>query len=167
MDIKWTYYFIIVMYLMLIALRAINYIKEQEFIKSQSEKPISITVIKKDFFTSVTLVCILFTLIINCLAISGGRPVNIHTIIVTALMIGLTFINSFTRILLIPEEVVFVLGETIKQEDIDKINVKSGKLLTRYKLMLNKEVDTYNWININAFGKNKDELKNYRKDLIS
>lgn len=167
MDIKWTYYFIIAMYCMLITLRAINSVKEQEFIKNQSQKPIIITIIKKDFFTSVTLACILFTLIINCLAISGGRPVNIHTIIVTALMIGLTFLNSFTRILLIPKEAVFVLGETIKQEDIDKISVKSGKLLTRYKLMLNKEVDTYNWISIKAFGKNKDELKSYREDLIS
>ena len=167
MDIKWTYYFIVVMYLMLIALKAINYIKETQFLKSQSKKPISILVIKKDFFTSVTLVCILFTLIINSLAISGGRPINIHTLIVTGLMIGLTFINSYTKILLVPEEVVFMLGETIKQTDIDKMTIKSGKILTRYKLILSKEIDTYSWISMSAFGKNKDELKKYRKDLIS
>ncbi len=167
MDIKWTYYFIVVMYLMLIALKAINYIKETQFLKSQSKKPISILVIKKDFFTSVTLVCILFTLIINSLAISGGRPINIHTLIVTGLMIGLTFINSYTKILLVPEEVVFMLGETIKQTDIDKMTIKSGKILTRYKLILSKEIDTYSWISMSAFGKNKDKLKNYKKDLIS
>ena len=167
MDIRWTYFFIVIMYLLLITLKVINYVKEKEFIKGQEAEPITIPIVKKDTFTTVTIVCILFTLIINTLAVRGGRPINIHTLIVTVLMIGITILNSFTKILLIPEKVVFMLGETIQEEDINKIKVKSGKLSTRYKLMLNKEIDTYTNIKISAFGKNRDKLKNYKKDLIS
>lgn len=166
MNIKWSYYLIAGIYILLIALRGINALNETVYKKenSQYEKAFSI---KKDFFTTVALICIIVTLGINCAALIGGKSINGSTIIVTLLVIGFTILNSFTNIIFSEDHKnVCFLGYTLVAEDIEKIQVREGKHANTLKITFYRDIESYNYTKVVIFGKNKDKLTQVFRQLV-
>lgn len=166
MNIKWSYYLILGIYILLIALRMINYFNEIAYKKENSHYHKAFS-IKKDFFTTVTLICILGTLAINTAALIGGKALNIDSIIVTLLVIGFTIINSFTFILFSQESsTIFLLGYTLKPGDIANIKVKEGKNRSILNVTFNQEIESYNYTKILVYGKNRKDLARVFTNLV-
>lgn len=158
MNIKWSYYLIISIYILLIVLRIINYCNEKTYKKENSHYRKAFS-IKKDFFTTVTLICILVTLAINIAALIGGKAFNTDSIIITFLVIGFTIINSFTFILFSEESsTICLLGYTLKFSDIESIKVKEGKNKDVLNVTFNREIESYNYAKILVYGENKKAL---------
>lgn len=158
MNIKWSYYLIISIYILLIVLRIINYCNEKTYKKENSHYRKAFS-IKKDFFTTVTLICILVTLAINIAALIGGKAFNTDSIIITFLVIGFTIINSFTFILFSEESsTICLLGYTLKSSDIESIKVKEGKNKDILNVTFNREIESYNYAKILVYGENKKAL---------
>ena len=166
MDIKWSYYLIAVIYILVIVLRLINTTRVTKF-KQTHQDCIKVFSIKKDFFTTVSVICILATLAINIAALCGGRPVNITSMLVTLLVIGFTIINSFSNIMVSEEakEILFC-GYTLNKGDIENVKVKTQKVRYVFNVNFNKEVDSYNYAKILAFGANKEVLKRMLNELV-
>ena len=164
MNIKWSYYLIAGIYILLIALRGINVLNETVYKKENLhyEKVFSI---KKDFFTTVALICIIVTLGINCAAIIGGKSINCSTIIVTILVIGFTILNSFTTIIFSEKNICF-LGYTLVAGDVQKVQTKLGARSNTLKITFNRDIESYNYTKIIIFGKNKDELTRVFEQLV-
>lgn len=160
MNIKWSYYLIIGIYILLIALRIINYLNETAYKKENSHYR-KVFSIKKDFFTTVTLICIVVTLAINIAAFMGGKAFNTDSIIITLLIIGFTMINSFTFILFSEESsTICLLGYRLKVGDIENIKVKEGKNKDVLNITFNREIESYNYAKILVYGKYKKDLGN-------
>lgn len=158
MNIRWSYYLIAGIYILLIALRGINYVNEKAYKKENShyQKAFSI---KKDFFTTVAGICIIVTLAINIAALIGGKALNTSSIIITLLVIGFTILNSFTVVLFSKEEQnICLLGYPLTGSDIESVKVKQGKTSYKLNLTFNKEIESYNYTTLLVFGENKEAL---------
>ena len=159
MDIKWSYYLIAIIYVLVIALRLMNTISARRF-KNQYKDCKSIFSIKKDFFTTVSTACIVTTIAINGAAIIGGRPINKDSILITILVIGFTIINSFYSVFFTEEASrISYLGYQVKQGDIEELKIKEGRLKTTVTMTLTKEIDSYNYTKLMIFGNNKKDLE--------
>lgn len=166
MNIKWSYYLIAGIYALLIILRLINYFNEVRYKKENShcQKVFSI---KKDFFTTVTWICIIVTLAINGAAIVGGKSLNTESIIITLLVIGFTIINSFTFIYFSQESsTVYLLGYCIKAADIQNVKSKQKKNKCYLNITFNKEIESYNYIKLIVFGEKSKALESQIQKLI-
>ena len=92
MNIRWAYYLIVAIYILLIVLRGINYLNEAKY-KKENTNYGKVFSLKKDFFTMVTFICILVTLGINIAALIGDQPINTSSILITILVIGFTVLK--------------------------------------------------------------------------
>lgn len=157
-NIKWSYYLIAGIYALLITLRSINYFNEITYKKENSHYRKAFS-IKKDFFTTVALICILVTLAINMAALIGGKTFNTDSMIITLLVIGFTVINSFTFILFSEESsTICLLGYTLKAGDIEKVKIREGKNKDVLNITFNREIESYNYAKLLVYGKNKKSL---------
>ena len=160
MNIKWSYYLIVGIYILLIALRGINALNETAYKKENSDCR-KVFSIKKDFFTTVAVICVIVTFGINFAAVIGGKSINLSTIVVTVLVIGFTLLNSFTMIIFSEENKnICFLGYTLVEGDIKEIKVKEKKQSNTIKLVFNRDIESYNYAKIIVFGENKDEIVN-------
>ncbi len=159
MDIKWSYYLIAIIYVLVLVLRLMNIISARRF-KNQYKDCKSVFSIKKDFFTTVSTACIATTIAINGAAMIGRRPINKDSILITILVIGFTIINSCYTVLFAEEEgCVCYLGYQLKQGDIEELKIKEGRLKTTVSMTLTKEIDSYNYTKLMIFGNNKKNLE--------
>ncbi|MEE1072127.1 MAG: hypothetical protein U0L26_07030 [Cellulosilyticum sp.] len=166
MNIRWCYYLIAGIYMLLIILRGINYLNETAY-KKENLHYRKVFSIKKDFFTTVAVICMGVTIAINIAALVGGKALNTSSILVTILVIGLTLLNSFTFILFSEEEEnICLLGYTLLKGDITDLKVKKGKNQYRLNLNFNKEVESYNYAKILIFGANKEALTGVLEKLV-
>nr|WP_302596006.1 hypothetical protein [uncultured Cellulosilyticum sp.] len=159
MDIKWSYYLIALIYVLVIVLRLINMGKATKF-KEEHVSHLKFFTIKKDFFTTVTIICIVVTVAINGAALIGGKNLNMNSIIITLLVIGFTLINSFTSILLDEEgNKALFYGYTIEEGEIESLKAKEKSKKTIYDITFTKEVDSYNYAKLIVYGSNREKLK--------
>jgi hypothetical protein len=166
MDIKWSYYLIGIIYILVCVLRVINATKAITF-KKQNKDSVKVVAIKKDFFTTVSLICIVMTLFINVAALSGGKPINKASIFITFLVIGFTLINSVFNILLSGEkERVLILGYELAKGELENCKLKERKGFTSYDITFNREIDSYNYTKLLIFGKERDKFKNIIQKLV-
>ncbi|MDF2614955.1 MAG: hypothetical protein K0S71_2741 [Clostridia bacterium] len=165
MDIKWSYYLIGIIYILVCMLRVINNTKTEAF-KKQNNDSIKLLVIKKDFFTTVSFICIVVTLFINIAALKGGKPINKASILITLLVIGFTIINSVLNILLSNEnEKILLSGYELEKGEIETFKLKERKGFTSYDITFTKEIDSYNYAKLLVFGKNREQFKNVIQNL--
>lgn len=165
MNIKWSYYLIMGIYVMLIVLRMINYLSEKTY-KKENARYRKVFSIKKDFFTTVSIICILVTLAINVAALLGGKAINVDSILVTLLVIGFTILNSFTFILFSEEaSTICLLGYTLKSGDLTHVKVREGKNKDTLTLTFNREIESYNYAKLWVYGKDRRELINVFREL--
>ena len=158
MNIKWSYYLIGGIYVLLIALRVINYLNEAAYKKENSHYH-KVFSIKRDFFTTVTWICIFVTAAINIAALIGGKPLNTDSIIITILVFGFTMINSFTYILYSEEtSTICLVGYTLKEGDIQSVKCKKGKNRSKISVIFNREIESYNYAKLLVFGHNRTKL---------
>lgn len=165
MDIRWSYCLIGIIYVLVLGLRAVNFIRRKQFEKEHTDS-IQVFSIKKDFFTTVSIICTVVTLGINGAALIGGKPINLSSIIVTLLVIGFTVINSFTYILFSEQagQVVF-LGYTLRQGDIESLKIKERSKRITFNMTFSKDIDGYNYTKVMIFGKNRKAFKELIKKL--
>lgn len=158
MNIRWAYYLIVAIYILLIVLRGINYLNEAKY-KKENTNYGKVFSLKKDFFTMVTFICILVTLGINIAALIGDQPINTSSILITILVIGFTVLNSVTYILYsVENKSICFLGYTLKDNDIESLKVKSGKKHVTLNLTFTREIESYNYTKVLLFGKEKETL---------
>lgn len=165
MDIKWSYYLIILIYMLVIILRLVNSLSAQKY-KKQHQDYKAVFSIKKDFFTTVSIACLVTTVAINSAALIGGRPINKSSIIITILVIGFTLINSCYKIYFSEESTsVCWLGYEINAGEIEELKIKEGQMKTVISMTLSKEIDSYNFAKLVVFGKDKKELQDLLASL--
>ncbi len=165
MNIVWSYYLIAAIYILLIALRGINYLNEAKY-KKENANYGKVFSIKKDFFTTVALICVIVTLAINIAALIGGKSMNVESIWITILVIGFTILNSVTFILYSEENKnICFLGYTLKNGDIESLKVKTRKGNTKLNLTFTREIESYNYAKIFIFGKEKETLTNILEQM--
>lgn len=165
MDIKWSYYLVVIIYVLVLGLRLTNMMSTRRF-KNQYKEYKTVFSIKKDFFTTVSTACIVTTIAINIAALIGGRPINKDSIIITLLVIGFTIINScYTIIFTEATTSVCWLGYELKQGDLEDVKIKEGHLKTTVNMTLTREIDSYNYAKLVVFGKNKKALETVLEDL--
>lgn len=165
MNIKWSYYLIAGIYILLIILRVINYLNEAAYKKENSHCH-RVFSIKKDFFTTVMGICILVTIAINGAALIGGKAINTDSILITLLVIGFTIINSFTFIFYSKESsTICLLGYVLKPDDVQSVKVKEGSKRTLLSITFNKEIESYNYTKLIIWGKRRKALSNLFEQL--
>lgn len=158
MDIKWSYYLIALIYVLVLVLRCINMQKAAHF-KKEHTTYLKFFTIKKDFFTTVAIICSVVTIGINGAALIGGKALNMNSIIVTLLVIGFTIINSFTTILLDEENnMTLFYGYTIGEGEVESLKVKEKSKRTIYDITFTKEVDSYNYAKLIVYGNERNKL---------
>ena len=156
MNIRWSYYLIAGIYILLIILRGINYLNETTY-KKENLHYQKVFSIKKDFFTTVTSICILVTLAINIAALIGGKALNTSSIVITLLVIGFTILNSVSVIYFSEEaQNICLLGYTLIEDDIERFDIKAGKSKYTLRITFNREIESYNYAKILVFGQNKE-----------
>jgi len=166
MDIKWSYYLIGIIYILVCILRIINSSRARVF-KNQNKDSIKLIAIKKDFFTTVTFICMVVTFFINVAALKGGKPLNEASILITLMVIGFTLINSFLSILLSGEkEKIFLSGYQLEKGEIEAFKVKERAGFTSYDITFTKEIDSYNYTKLLVFGKDREQFKSIIQKLI-
>lgn len=166
MNIIWSYYLIAIIYILVITLKLINVTKALAF-KKKNKDAIKIFSIKKDFFTTVSMICIIVTALINGMALWGGKDINVSSIIVTLLVVGFTIINSFSNILFSKEnDQLFILGYTLVKEEIESLKIKEKAKSTCYDMTFTKEIDSYNYAKIIVFGDKRQDLKAVIEKLV-
>ncbi len=164
MNIKWSYYLIGLIYILVIVLKVINKNKSQAF-KSQYPDAIQILTLKRDFFTTVSLCCIFATLFINGAALWGGKPLNGSSIFITLMVLGFTYFNSIAYILFsVEQNKALLFGYELEPEEIEKYKVKEHKHVCFYEMTFTKEIDSYNYIKLLAFGEDSNKLQLLWKD---
>lgn len=155
MNIKWAYYLIVGIYVLLIILRGINYLNETAYKKENSHYQ-TVFSIKKDFFTMVTLICILVTIGINIAALVGGKAINTSSILITILVIGFTLLNSFSQMMFCEEtQTACMLGYTLVKGDVESLKRKTGKHNDTLNITFNREIESYNYAKLLVFGEKK------------
>lgn len=158
MDIKWSYYLIALIYVLVLVLRCINMQRASRF-KKEHTTHLKFFTIKKDFFTTVAIICTIVAIGINGAALIGGKSPNANSIIITLLVIGFTMINSFTSILLDEEaNTALFYGYTIGEGEVESIKVKEKSKSTVYDITFTKEVDSYNYAKIIVYGNERNKL---------
>ncbi|MBE6022909.1 MAG: hypothetical protein E7231_06715 [Cellulosilyticum sp.] len=166
MNIKWAYYLIAAIYILLIVLRGINYCNETAYKKENSHYKKAFS-IKRDFFTTVTFICILVTLGINIAALIGGKALNTSSICITLLVIGFNLLNSFTFILFSEEnQSVCFLGYTLTKGDLESVKTKSGKKYSLLNMTFNREIESYNYARVFVFGEDKERLVHVFEGIV-
>ncbi len=165
MDIKWSYYLLAIIYVLVGILRIINTFSAATYKKNHLEYK-SVFSIKKDFFTTMSIVCVVITLGINIAAMVGDRPLVMNSIIITILVIGCTVLNSFYTIYFSDkEESIYWLGYQLKAGEIESLKVKEGHFRTMLNMTFTKEIDSYNYAKVLVFGQNKKELQDILQKL--
>lgn len=158
MNIKWAYYLIAIIYVILIVLKGINYLNLKAYEKENADVHKAV-IFKKDFFTTVALICIVVTCAINIAAIIGGKNLNTSSIIITCFVIGFTMINSFEYIRFSDvTQTLFLAGYTLKDGDIEKVKYKQGSRRNALRVTLTREIESYYYIKMSVYGKNKDQV---------
>lgn len=159
MDIKWSYYLIALIYILVMILKLINSTLTLRF-KKQNESTIKLVAVKRDFFTTVSIICIFTTIFINAAALNGGKSINAPSILITLLVVGFTLMNSFIHIFVAQkEETILLLGYSLKKGEIETIKQKERKGFTSYDITFTKEIDSYNYAKLMVFGKERNQLK--------
>ncbi len=159
MDIKWSYYLIALIYVLVLVLRCINMQKAAQF-KKERGTVLKFFTIKKDFFTTVAIICSIVAIGINGAALIGGKALNANSIIITLLVIGFTAVNSFTSILLDEEsKSVLFYGYTIEEGEVESLKVKEKSNRTIYDITFTKEIDSYNYAKLIVYGNERAKLK--------
>ncbi len=159
MDIKWSYYLIALIYILVGILKLINSTLATEF-KKQNQDSIKFLAIKRDFFTTVSFVCIVAALFINSSALIGGKPINKASILITVLVVGFTILNSVLNIFLSQENAtILLLGYSLEKGEVEKVKAKERKMFTSYDITFTKEIDSYNYTKLIVFGKERSKLK--------
>ncbi len=159
MDIKWSYYLIALVYILVILLKCINNGIASQF-KNEHQGVIRLVVLKRDFFTTVSVICAATAIFINTAALSGGKSINIPSILVTLLVIGFTLINSVIYLFVAPnEEKILLTGYQLERGEIENVKVKERRGFSSYDITFTKEIDSYNYAKLTVFGKARNELK--------
>lgn len=158
-NVRWAYYIILAVYVLVIGLRIINAISTANFKKSNPDS-IKVFTIKHDFFTTVSICCILATSFINGAAILTDHRINYDTILITILVVIVTVLNSFYTVRLNKDgNSISYLGYEIKPEEVEEIALKSGMFGTTLGMSLTKDIDSYSYVKMHLLGKNKRILK--------
>ena len=145
MDIKWSYYLIAIIYILVCVLRFLNMYLQSDYKKSATDVKRVFT-IKRDFFTTVAAACIIVTVAINVAAAIGGRPLNTSSMVITLLVIGFTLLNSCYSIMFsIADQSVSWIGYELKKGDIEKLRIKEGKSKDTVNVNFTKDIDSYNY----------------------
>ena len=167
MNITWSYYLIAGIYILLIILRGINCLNETAYKKENSHYRKAFS-IKKDFFTTVAVICIIVTIGINIAALIGGKPLNTSSMLVTVLVIGFTILNSFTFIFFSEEEQnICFLGYTLTKGDISSLKAKESRGKYTLNLNFNREIESYNYAKLWVFGENKKALTEVFEKIVA
>ena len=124
MEMKWTYLLILVIYGVLGLLHLLNHKIDKQF----KDKYPTAKVYKghrRDFFEAVAVITVVIALVINALSVMGGQGMNTHTLIISLLVVGMTFFTKNIT-LTIAETALSISGFTF---DCDK--VKSFKQIEK------------------------------------
>lgn len=166
LDITWCYYLIAIIYVLVIALKAINYVNKIKYIKDNMGCK-KIFIIKKDFFSTVAISCFIGAVLINGALLYSRGIVNKDSIIITLLIIGFTLINSLCTLYYnLENSTICLLGYTLENGDIKKIKSKDKKLAITMNITLNRTIESYDYVKFRMFGANRNEVKALFNSLI-
>lgn len=165
MDMKWTYLLTIIIYGVLIAIKLINKKISYDFTRKLENPPIQMKGFKKDFYSSVAVTCIVIAVGINLATILTGHGVNVDSIIVTLLVIGMACISGMTHIFIDNNEKICIAGYILKKGDIKSFKAKGKNKLTQ-EITFTEPIGGYEGIVINILGNQKEQFVTCIEQLI-
>ena len=144
MSLKWTYLLIIILYVILFVIAALNKHIEKQWQVANPEALDGVRIWRTDFFSTVASVSVIGAIIINLLCLIGGRGLNGHSLVIALFILGMAYISNTTKFFVSKEE-MNVGGHYYKKANIDKIacNKKNGKI--QYKVYFKEAIDGYNY----------------------
>ena len=154
MDIKWTYGLIVAIYIVLLLIKGINVILIKRF--KENKDLVIVKGFKKDFFTSIAQICIGVTIIINGMTIVGGRPLNINSMIITLLIVGMALLSGTVTILLEKECALNISAYEFEAKDIKQIEIKKKTRYTLFDIELEDDVNGYDNIKFYVMSQNRE-----------
>ena len=159
MEIIWSYVLIVVITLVLITIRVINNKLVSNFLEEYgtAEKYV---IFKKDFFFTVAKICVIFTILINGLTLYGHQRINVQSIILTALIIGMCLISCISFVAVDDHKVLNIAGYLIKEEAIKEIKLKDYKNHLSCKILFEEEINGYQGMEFCLFGQKRQTFKN-------
>ncbi|MGL4344836.1 MAG: hypothetical protein ACRCTE_06550 [Cellulosilyticaceae bacterium] len=164
MEMNWVYLLIGVLYVVL-GINKLLYGRLEKQVQQNAKDDFSKHIIlKEDFFTTVAIVCVVGTLIINILCLIGGNRLNVSSIIVTILVIGLALLSA-----LVPmwgNQEGFELGDyTLTDEAIKEVKAKTIGQYVHYKVSFTEEQNGYDKIGFYCAQKHVPILQNKIKKI--
>ncbi|ONI44175.1 hypothetical protein AN641_08000 [Candidatus Epulonipiscioides gigas] len=124
MDIKWTYVIIGILYIIIFLTKFLVNSINTNFKKLDNVMEVS--VFKKDFLTIIAIYSFVGMIIITILTTIGDMPFNINAFVISILLVILSIISGFSKILILEDSYV-LLGEKITQQNIKQIIIEDKK----------------------------------------
>lgn len=159
MEIVWSYVLIVLITLVLVTIRVINNKLVNNFLK-EHETAEKYTIFKKDFFFTVAKICVVVTIIINGLTIYGHQRLNIQSILLTLLIIGMCLISCISFVAVDDQKIFHIAGYLINENAIETIKLKEYKSRLNCKILFKEEINGYQGMEFCLFGQKRQTFKN-------
>ena len=159
MEIVWSYVLIILITLVLITIRIINNRLVNNFLE-EHETAEKYRIFKKDFFFTVAKICVIVTILINGLTLYGHQRINLQSIILTLLIIGMCLISCISFVAVDEHKVLNIAGYLINQEAIEEIKFKEHKNHLSCKILFKEEINGYQGMEFCLFCQKRQTFKN-------
>jgi hypothetical protein len=148
-DMKWLYYLILILYGVLGCIKVLNNLIVKDLLSSTDGEVKSFRIFKKDFFTTIGLFTMIMAVSINILCLIGGRPFNLHSVIVSIAVIGMAYLSGRGKVYLIEKDKNFILaGYQIEEGHIKSYQLKNRKYYCLYTIHFKEDFNGYESIKI-------------------
>lgn len=162
MDIKWSYYLIIILYVIIFLLKYLNKHQHQIFRKTHENVGVY-KVHKRDFFYTIAVMCTLITLFINGAALLAGKPLVISAFIITLLIIGMAYLTGRIELLTTENGLILIDGTTIQSDHVKEVVIKNKKAKTHYEILFQEPINGYEGITFDISGNKQSVFNEYIK----
>ncbi|MGL4363113.1 MAG: hypothetical protein ACRCSG_07615 [Cellulosilyticaceae bacterium] len=142
MEIMWSYYLILALYIVVIVSKILNQLARKQFRNTYTVIE-TYKIFKSNFFTTVAVVSGIITLAINISAIVTNRPIVWSSIIITVLVAGMAILTMYNEIIIAEEHILIIDGTIVESTIVKEVVIKEKKEKTYYTIHFNKQLNGY------------------------
>lgn len=162
MEIKWSYYLIILLYVIIGILKVLS-VHEHTRLKKEYPDVSVYKTYKRDFFQTIAIICTVITVCINLAALIGGKGIVGSSIIVTLCIIGMAFLTGYIELLTTDTGTLCLDGTLIEANNIKEVIIKEKKNKTSYEILFVEPISGYESVAFDLRGDKRSTFTNYIK----
>ena len=164
MDLKWSYYLIGILYIILLSLKILNNSEYKKFQKNYGDTQ-QYKAYKSDFFTLIGWICTLITLIINIMTFVSKGQFVVSSIIVTILILGMAFMARSIKLLTTSEGFLYIDGNIIDGQKIKEVVIKQKNSRVFYHILYHEPINGYDSISFKMKIENQEAFESFVKNI--